>query len=41
MSAHRRDRVCDMSFGVDGRRLGVDILGNAKRRELIGGIAGS
>jgi hypothetical protein len=27
MSAHCRDRVCDMSFGTDGRRLGVGDFG--------------
>ena len=26
VSADRRDRVCEMSFGTDGRRLGVDDL---------------
>src|SRR4051812_41106240 len=26
MSAHRRDRVCDMSFGTDGRGLGVCVI---------------
>ncbi len=34
MSAHRRNRVCDMSFGTAGRRLGVEDFGERQMSRI-------